>query len=142
MLITEIIGGLGAIHQYFQEILSMFGHDVANIYKQPPIQRVTSVISNVNNQQVSMRFKTPDGHDAKAVWELISHDPIDFKRKIISASYTIERPTHGYRNFARADNLVSNGLGKRGIAILSNPKYWKLVGFNIKDKAKFNTASG
>lgn len=134
MLITEIIGGLGAIHQQFQEILSMFGQSVADTYKAQPIQRVTSVVSNVNDQRVSMRFKTPDGHDAKAVWELISQDPKDFKRKIISASYTIERPTAGYRSFEKADNMISHGLRSRGMAILTNPNFWNLVGFEIKNR--------
>jgi hypothetical protein len=133
MLITEIIGGHSAVHQYFQEILSMFGHNVDDIYKQLPVQRITSVISNVNSQQVSMRFKTQDGQDAKAVWQLISRDPTDFKRKIISASYTIERPTGGYRSFERADDMISNGLRSRGIAILTNPNFWNLIGFEIKD---------
>lgn len=137
MLIVEIIGGSAGVHQHFQEILSMFGQPVADIYKTQPIQRVTSVITNISDQRLSMRFKTPDGHPAKAVWQLLSQDPTDFKRKIISASYTIERPTGGHRSFERADTMISNGLRSRGIAILTNPKFWQLVGFEIENVVKY-----
>lgn len=137
MLINEVIGGLGTVYYYKQEILSLFGQPVQDVYKTQLLRRVNSVLTSVSNTTVRIMFDMPNGKPAKAIWQLKSGNTDEFKRKILSASYTIESPRPGRRTFERADILIYNGVGQKGIAILTNPKYWNLVGFQIQDTVAY-----
>jgi len=61
--------------------------------------------------------------------------PMEFEKRIIAAAMATKQPTtsryHRTWDYASARSVISRGTGPRGLAVLTNPDFWKLMAFSV-----------